>query len=43
MGFRVTPASDGKVGDGGAVLGADDGKERVHGHGVFNRKGVAGV
>ena len=43
VGLCVTPASDGEVSDGGAILGADDGEECVHGRSVFDSEGVAGV
>ncbi len=43
VGFCVTPALDGEVGDGGAVLGANGGEECVHGCRVFDGEGVAGV
>ena len=43
VGASMAPAFDGEIGNGGAVPGADDGEERVHGHGVFDSEGVAGV
>lgn len=43
MGFGIAPASDGEVGDSGAVLGSDDSEEGVQGGGVFDSEGVAGV
>lgn len=41
--FRIAPAFDGEVSEGGAILGANGGEECVHGRGVFNSEGVAGV
>ena len=43
MGFGIAPASDGDVGEGGTILGTDDGEEGVQGHGVFESKFIAGI
>ena len=43
MSFRVAPAFDGKVGEGGAILGSDDGEKCMHGRSIFESKGVASV
>ena len=43
MGFGIAPASDGEISDGGAISGADDGEECVHGRGVLDSEGIASV
>ena len=42
-GFRVAPMSECEVSNNSTVLGADCGKEGVHGRGVLDSEGVAGV
>ena len=41
--FRVAPAFDGEVSEGGAVLGTDGSKKCVHGRSIFESEGVFGV